>query len=208
MKKFDKTFEEDLEKAISDIEEQTSVEVVVAVTPDSDSYVDAFFKGGLAVLILMLLFLLFSSVSFIEIFVLLDLAGAFGIGALIVRLFPPIKRLLVSNTRKENYVKAGANRFFLENNLDETMERTAFLVYISVFENKCHLIADKGILAVLPAGVWKEIELNFQKHFSKHVLPENILEILPAVIRPFSEYLPPAEDNIDEIPNRLRRVEC
>lgn len=206
MKKFDKTFEEDLEKAIADMEEKTSVEVVVAITPSSDSYVDTYFKGGLLALIVMLLFLLYSPVSFSEAFVPLDLAGAFAVGALVVWLFPPIKRLLVSNQRKEGYVKAGANTYFLENKLDETMERTAFLVYISVFEKKCRLIADKGILAALPAGVWKEIEISFQKQFSKGILPETILEILPKVTRPFSEYLPPAEDNIDELSNRLRRL--
>jgi uncharacterized membrane protein len=207
MKKFDKTFEENLEKTIADIEEKTSVEVVVAVTPDSDSYVDAYFKGGLLGLIIMLLFLLYSPVFFSETFVPIDLAGAFGVGALIVWLFPPVKRLMISDKRKERYVNAGANSYFLENKLDETIERTAFLVYLSVFEKKCRLIADKGILAVLPAGVWKEIEISFQKQFSKSALPQTILEILPGVTRPFSEYLPPAEDNIDELSNRLRRVE-
>jgi uncharacterized membrane protein len=208
MKKFDKTFEEDLEKTIADIEEKTSVEVVVAIAPNSDSYVDAYFKGGLLALIVMLLFLLYSPVFFSETFVPVDLAGAFGVGASIVWLFPPIKRRLVSDKRKERYVNAGANSYFLENKLDETIERTAFLVYISVFEKKCRLIADKGILAVLPAGIWKEIEISFQKQFSKTVLPQTILEILPGVTQPFSEYLPPAEDNIDELSNRLRRVEC
>ena len=208
MKKFDKTFEEDLEKAIADIEEKTSVEVVVAITPNSDSYVDAYFKGGLVALIVMLLFLFYSPVFFSETSVPLDLAGAFGVGASIVWLFPPVKRRLVSDKRKEKYVNAAANSYFLENNLDETIERTAFLVYMSVFEKKCRLIADKGILAVLPAGIWKEIELSFQKEFSKSTLPQTILELLPKVTPPFSEYLPPAEDNIDELPNRLRRVEC
>lgn len=207
MKRFDKTFEENLEKAITDIEKKTSVEVVVALTPNSDSYVDAYFKGGLLALIVMLLFLLYSPVFFSETFVPLDLAGAFGVGALIVWLFPPIKRLMISDKRKEGYVNAGANSYFLENKLDETIERTAFLVYISVFEKKCRLIADKGILAALPAGVWKEIEISFQKQFSKTVLPQTILELLPGVTQPFSEYLPPAEDNIDELSNQLRRVE-
>jgi uncharacterized membrane protein len=208
MQKFDKTFEENLEKTIADIEEKTSVEVVVAITPNSDSYVDAYFKGGLLALIVMLLFLLYSPIFFSETFVPIDLAGAFGVGVLIVWLFPPLKRLMISDKRKEGYVKAGANSYFMENKLDETIERTAFLVYISVFEKKCRLIADKGILAVLPAGIWKEIELSFQNQFAKTVLPQTILEILPRVTQPFSEYLPPAEDNIDELSNRLRRVEC
>ena len=208
MNKFGKTFEGNLEKAIADIEKKTSVEVVVAVTPNSDSYVDAYYKGGLLALIVMLLFLLYSPVFFAETSVPVDLAGAFVIGALMVRLFSPIKRRMISDKRKERYVNANANSFFWENKLDETIGRTAFLVYISVFEKKCRLIADKGILAALPAGIWKEIEISFQKQFSKTVLPQRILEILPTVTQPFSKYLPPAADNIDELSNRLRRVEC
>lgn len=207
-RKFNNTFEEGLEKTIAAIEEKTSVEVVVAIAPDSDSYVDAYFKSGLLCLTIMLLFLLYSPVSFSEIFVPLDLAGAFTVGALIVWLFPPIKRLLVSPGRKEGYVNSAANSFFLENNLDETIERTAFLVYISVFERKCKLIADRGVLEALPAGVGKEIEISFQKKMAKGVLPQTILETLPELTQPFSEYLPPAEKNIDELSNRLRRVEC
>ena len=207
MKKFDKRFEENLEKTIADIEKKTSVEVVVAITPNSDSYVDTYYKGGLLALIVMLLFLLYSPVFFSETYVPVDLAGAFVVGASIVRLFPPLKRRIISDKRKERYVNASANSYFWENKLYETIGRTTFLVYISVFEKKCRLVADKGILAALPAGVWKEIEISFQKQFSKTVLPQTILEILPGVTQPFSEYLPPAEDNIDELSNRLRRVE-
>ncbi|UCH92222.1 MAG: hypothetical protein JSV88_18250 [Candidatus Aminicenantes bacterium] len=207
MKKFDKAFEEKLEQTIAVVEEKTSVEVVAAVTPNSDSYVDAYLKGGLILSIVMLLFLLYSPVFFSEILVPLDLAGAFVLGILIVWLFPQIKRLLISNQRKEKYVKTAANSYFLENNLDETIERTAFLVYISVFEGKYRLIADKGILNALPAGAWKEIQILFQKKFSKKILPQTILETLPLVTQPFSQYLPPAEDNPDELSNRLRRVE-
>lgn len=207
MKKFDKAFEEKLEQVIENIEEKTSVEVVVAITPGSDSYIDAFLKGGLLFLIIMMLFLLYSPVFFSEILVPLDLAAAFAVGAFIVRVFPPVKRLLVSNKRKERYVNAAANTFFRENHLDETIDRTAFLVYLSVFEKKCKLIADKGISTALPAGERQEIEGFLHRKFSRGVLPETILEVLPTVIRPFSEYLPPAEDNIDELPNRLRRVD-
>lgn len=206
-KKFDKTFEDKLVKVIADIEEKTSVEVVVAISPNSDSYVDTYYKGGLLALIVMLLFLLYSPVFFSEISVPVDMAGAFAVGALMVRFFPPLKRRMISDKRKERYADAGANSYFWENKLYETIGRTAFLVYISVFEKKCRLIADKGILAALPAGVWKEMEIRFQKQFSKTVLPQTILEILPTVTQPFSEYLPPAEDNIDELSNRLRRVE-
>ena len=97
----------------------------------------------------------------------------------------------------------------MENRLDETIERTALLVYVSVLERRCRLVADKGVMEALPAGVWKEIENQFRGMFTYPgvLLPQAILEILPALTRPLSEYLPPAEDNIDELCNRLRRVE-
>jgi len=87
MKKFDRFFEEKLEQTIADIEEQTSVEVVVAIAPSSDSYIDAYFKGGLIMLFVMLFFLLYSPVHFPEYLIPVDLAVAFLLGALLVWLF-------------------------------------------------------------------------------------------------------------------------
>lgn len=206
MKKFNKPFEEKLEQEIAAIEEKTSVEVVVAITPKSDSYIDAFLTGGLIISFMAFLFILYAPVYFPEVLIPFDILAAFAAGVLIVCLFPPLKRFLVTNKRKEHYVNSAANTFFRENELSETIEHTAFLVYISVFEKKCKLIADKGIISAVPAGELKEIEDKFEKIFSGGLLPQRILEVLPVLTQPFSEYLPPAEDNIDELSNRLRRV--
>lgn len=208
MNKFDKTFEKKLEQEIAAIEEKTSVEVVVAITPDSDSYIDAYLKGGILLSILVLLVLLYSPVSFTETLVLIDMFSALAAGALLVWLFPPVKRLLASSKRKERYVNRAANTFFRENELTETIERTAFLVYISIFERKCRLIADKGIIDAVPAAGMQEIENTFKNLFRGGLPPQRILEVLPTLTQPFSQHLPPAEDNIDEISNRLRRTTC
>ncbi|MFC2156166.1 hypothetical protein ACFLRB_06740, partial [Acidobacteriota bacterium] len=150
--------------------------------------------------------LLYAPVYFSEALIPLDMIAAFIAGALIVRLFPPVKRLLAANKRKECVVNRAANSFFRENELTETNERSAFLVYISVFEKKCKLIADRGIINAVPAGEMQEIENSFKEIFSGGLLPQRIPDVLPVLTRPFSEYLPPAENNIDEISNRLRRV--
>lgn len=206
MKKFDHSFEEKLEQTIADIEEQTSVEVVVAIAPSSDSYIDAYFKGGVIMLFVMLFVLLYAPVYFPENLIPVDLGAAFLLGALLVWLFKPLKRLLVSEKRKERYVDTAANAYFRENGLVETIERTAFLAYISVTERKCRLIADKGVLNALPPKEWQKIEAVFQQGIAKKLLPGTILNLLPVVIPLFSQHLPPAEDNIDELSNRLRRL--
>ncbi len=207
MKKFDRTFEEKLEQTIADIEEKTSVEVVVAIAPSSDPYIDAYFKGGAILMFVILLFVLYSPVYFPEYLIPVDLVVAFGLGALLVKLFKPLKRLLVSEKRKEQYVRTAANAYFRENGLVETIDRTAFLAYISATERKCELIADKGILNALPAREWQSIVEAFKKGFENELLPKTILDLLPLVTKPFSKFLPPAEDNIDELSNRLRRLD-
>lgn len=207
MKKFDRSFEEKLIQTIADIEEKTSVEVVVAIAPSSDSYIDAYFKGGLIMLFVMLIFVLYAPVYFPEYLIPVDLAAACALGALMVWLFTPIKRSLVSHKRKERYVNTAANAYFRENGLAETIDRTAFLAYISVTERKCKLIADKGILDALPKKEWQSIETAFRDGIANEILPETILNLLPVVVPPFSRYLPPAEENIDELSNRLRRLD-
>lgn len=206
MRKFDQAFEEKLEETIAAIEKETSVEVVVAIAPSSDSYVDTFLKGGLVGLLIMLIFILYSPFFIPETMVPVDLTIAFLVGVAIVRLFPGVRRRLVSDRRKIHYVKSAANTFFMENHLVETVERTAFLVYISVFERKYQLIADKGVLAAIPNGVYETIDMGFRPLFSGGLLPGRILEVLLTLIEPFNRFMPPSAENVDEICNRLRRV--
>jgi putative membrane protein len=207
MKRFDNQFEDELEQAIAAVEEKTSAEVVVAIAPSSDAYVDAYLKGGIVLSFITLLYLLYAPLYFSEIFVPIIIAVSFSLGALIVRFFPPIKALLISKKRKLHHVNREAHAYFLEKELTETMDRTAFLVYISLLEKKCQLIPDKGVESAIPSGEWQELQSHFQQLFTaKKPLPQAIIETLSRMVPYFSEYLPPAENNIDELPNRLRRA--
>ncbi len=207
MKRFDNQFEDELEQAIAAVEEKTSAEVVVAITPSSDAYVDTYLKGGIVLSFITLLYLLYAPLYFSEIFVPIIIAVSFSLGALIVRFFPPIKALLISKKRKLHHVNREAHAYFLEKELTETMDRTAFLVYISLLEKKCQLIPDKGVESAIPSGEWQELQSHFQQLFiAKNPLPQAIIETLSRMVPYFSEYLPPAKDNIDELPNRLRRA--
>jgi len=207
MKRFDKEFEDKLEQTIGAVEEKTSAEVVVAITPSSDAYVDTYFKGGIVLSFITLLYLLYAPLYFSEIFVPIIIAVTFSLGALIVHFFPPIKALLISSKRKLHHVHREAYAYFLEKELTETMDRTALLVYISLLEKKCQLIPDKGVESAIPLGEWQELQSHFQQLFTgKKPLPQAIIETLSQMVAYFSEYLPPAKDNIDELSNRLRKA--
>jgi putative membrane protein len=169
--------------------------------------VDTYLKGGLVLSFIILLYLLYAPLYFSEIFVPIIIAVSFFVGALIVRFFPPIKALLISNKRKLHHVNREAHAYFLEKELTETMDRTAFLVYISLLEKKCELIPDKGVESAIPLGEWQELQSHFQQLFTaKKPVPQAIIETLSQMVPYFSQYLPPAEDNMDELPNRLRRA--
>ncbi len=204
--KFDKTFENKLEKTIEAIELDTSVEVVAAVTPSCDSYCDAYYKGGLIFMTVMLGAVLYAPINFPEHLIPIDLGVAFALGVLLVWLFRPLKRLLISRKRREACVTTAANAYFRQNGLSETIERSAFLVYVSTFEKAVRIIGDSGIRSNVPDGEWREIVASFDDIFSgPQLAPQAILNALPTAAPPFSKYMPPAENNIDELSNRLRR---
>jgi uncharacterized membrane protein len=80
MKRFDNEFEDKLEQAIAAVEGKTSAEVVVVIAPSSDAYVDTYFKGGLVLSFITLLYLLYAPLYFSEIFVPLIIAVTFALG--------------------------------------------------------------------------------------------------------------------------------
>ncbi len=206
MKTFDKTFEEKIADTIEAIEEETEVEVVVSISRRSDSYTDAYWKGGVITMTAMLLFCVYYPVTFSDLLLPLDLAAAFALGALAVRIFPWFKRLLISNKRLQRAVHRAADTYFLENDLTETIGRTSFLVYISLFEEKSRLVADKGITDTLPPARWRELEIPFHEIFSSgKPFPQAILDALDSVTPTFAEFLPAEDEPPQPVPIQARR---
>jgi len=207
LKIFDKNFADQLQKAVGAIEKKTAAEVVVVISPESGDYRDTYWKGGAVYSFLLMLFLLYAPFYFSEWLVPLVMLVNFVLGAALIKYIPPLKRLLLSRKRMNLRVRREAYAYFLENQLNETRGRTALLIYISLLEERCFFLADKGIEAVVPLGDFKEVELEFQKIFTqKTPLPQAILDKLPTMTPLLAQYLPAAADDIDEIPNQMRKV--
>ncbi len=203
IKQISRTFKNDLKKIITEIEKQTSVEVALAITPQSDNYTDTHLRCALFFSIPLMLFMVFSPWVFSEIQAVAILVLSFTAGFLLPKASPTVKRWLVSKKRKSHYVKRAASTYFLDNNLCNTLERTGFLVYISILEKKCVLLGDRGIKEAVPDGDWRNLEADFETIFSNGDLLRNILDILPGVTGIFATYLPPGESNPDELSNEM-----
>jgi putative membrane protein len=75
----------------------------------------------------------------------------------LIRQIPPLKRLFISHREMEEEVEeAAVSRFFSEG-LYRTRDETGILIFISVFEHKVWVLADRGINAKVETGQWEEI---------------------------------------------------
>jgi putative membrane protein len=130
---------------IAGVEKKTSGEVAAMVVAASDTYPEARLLagltiGGLAALLITDLFLADS----LGYFVPLLISGIIGVSSL-AKVFPPLLRLFIPDSRLEARVAERALRAFYEKNLHTTRDNTGVLFFISLLEHKVWILADTGI---------------------------------------------------------------
>jgi putative membrane protein len=82
------------------------------------------------------------------------------IGALIPSFSENIKRMLVSRGYLDNATRQRAENAFLEEEVFNTRHRTGILIFISFFEHKVIVMADKGISSIVDQKEWDTIVAN------------------------------------------------
>jgi putative membrane protein len=135
---------------ITGVEKATSGEVATMVVAASDTYPEAtllagFSIGGLSALLITDLFLNDSLGYFVPLMV----ASTILIGGL-TKIFPPLLRLFIPESRKETRVAERALRAFYEKKLHATRDNTGVLFFISLLERKVWILADSGIYQKIP----------------------------------------------------------
>jgi putative membrane protein len=168
MKSLSQKFLNDAEKrqveaAVADAEKQTAGEIVVMIVPASYSYPMAEVIGAAAcalpVSILLTIYIggLFWMGTrdmwlFMGIFALLWLGFRY-----LVKGLPWLKRRFISKREVEEEVQEAAVTAFYQNGLFRTRDETGVLLYISVFEHKVWVLADRGINDKVPKDAWTEV---------------------------------------------------
>jgi putative membrane protein len=142
---FTEAEKEKLRAAVRDVESRTIGEVVAMVVDASDDYPEAEIIGGifLSILISLILTFLFFHASifwFLPISLVLFLPSKL----LLCRL-TWLKKPFLGADRKEEAVRTRAFVAFHEHGLDKTRQNTGLLFFLSLFERKVHILADRGI---------------------------------------------------------------
>ncbi|NTV05537.1 MAG: hypothetical protein HGA59_03395 [Chlorobiaceae bacterium] len=146
-----------IEERIADAEKRTSGEIVVMVVPSSYHYPLASMLGSslLAVLVGIAAALVFGKDNmwfFLEVFGI-----SFMLLHQLIKRVNVLKRFFVTASDMKEEVEEAAIHSFYHKDINQTADHTGILIYISLFEHKVRVIADKGISAKVDKAVWQEI---------------------------------------------------
>lgn len=201
--KFTQSSCDELADCVREIENHTDAEIVIAVRARSGDYRHADYLCGAALAFAGLLFLLFSPFEFKHYWVAIDVLLLFALGAYLCSHSSALRRLLTTEEFRADAVRNGAAAMFYEAGIANTDAEMGVLIYMSLLERRLELIADRGVLKVLPPLEWNERMYEFHRAGR---IPQ--LETLRREIRELGEllakYLPPTGENPNELPDMPR----
>lgn len=198
---FTKNEKEKIKNTTKEVESKTIGEIAVVVVDHSSHYREAevlggIFSGSLISLIMSAVFFHASLWFYVPLSFLLFFPARF-----IFQRVPHLKEVFVGRKRKEIAVRERALKAFYENGLYKTRQNTGVLFFISLFERKVWVLADKGI-----HGKIKQQTLNrFADVVSKGIREGHARDALCEAIREAGEVLakhyPVTTGDVDELPD-------
>jgi putative membrane protein len=168
--KLKKRFSEpDLERiklAVKEAEDKISGEVVPVIVERSGHYSVANYKASVMAAALAFVFMIIldryvikdssHTLYYDPLFIFVIVCAAGIIGALLPNFIDSLKRLLVSREQLNASAMLRAQNAFLQEEVFNTRQRTGIMIFISFFEHKVIVIADKGINQVVEQKVWDD----------------------------------------------------
>lgn len=169
--KLRQTFSEaDLQRikgAVKEAENKISGEIVPVIVENSGQYGTATYKGGVilalisfALMIVVDRYLITDASNTLYydpvfIFFVVVLSGI--LGSLLVSVWVPLRRLLISQKQMDECTRQRAENAFLEEEVFATRHRTGIMIFISFFEHEVIVMADRGISKVVDQREWDKI---------------------------------------------------
>lgn len=194
---------ETLAGCVAEIEKHTDAELVIVVRARSGHYAHADYLAGALLAFLGLLLLLFAPVDFHQYWVAIDVVLLFALGVFLSAKTDAIRRLLTTKKSRERAARTGAAAMFYEAGIANTNAEMGVLVYVSLFERRLELIADRGVLKAVPALEWNECVFELHQAGSRAEL-EGLLRALRLLGALLAAYLPATGENPNELPDMPR----
>ena len=140
------------------------------------------------------------------------LALSLGIGAvkflavMAIQLIQPIKFLLIPPPIKTARVHERALRAFRIGAERRTHGRTGILIYLSMREHRAEIVADEAIASKVDPDVWGGAMEAMLAELSQGRTADGMIAAVERVGAVLAEHFPRAEDDTNELPDRLIEV--
>lgn len=114
-----------------------------------------------------------------------------------------LKRLFVSQKEMEEEVEEAGTTSFFHKGLYRTRDETGILIFISVFERKVWVLADRGINEKVKPGQWNESVNMIIDGIKNNNQAEAICKAIDEMGRILKEHFPIKADDTDELKNLI-----
>ena len=192
-----------LTDAVRELELCSCAEVVIEIRSRSGSYAHADARFGALVAFVALIVLLFSPWAFRAEWLAVDVAAAWVLGLFLSRKSDLVRHLMTTSRERIAQARLVAASVFHERGIANTVSESGILVYLSLLEGHVEILADRGVLAVVPPLEWNRIA---EAARQRHATTETLLEIVRALKPLVERYLPSREGDVDELCNVPRFV--
>ena len=117
--------------------------------------------------------------------------------------FSILKRIFLTNKRKEIEIKECSIKAFYEQGLYKTRDETGVLFFISLLEKKVYILADKGIYEKITQETLNEYAKNISKGIKEKRGVDALCESIKNSGEIFAKYFPIKPDDINELSNSV-----
>lgn len=195
-----------IEEVIRKVEKTTRGEIVVALSDSSGRYLEATLLWAWVGMILGTLVVgwrvQFDWILDIEMFLRVQTFGA--VVGVLVAAIPPMRRLVLGRKRLAEQVHREALARFVEEGVADTAERNGVLIYVSRFERRVEILADRGIHQKVPAGYWDDEVKKIIDRIRDRRAVDGVCQVVREIGERLAEFFPAEGEDPNELSNRVR----
>jgi len=185
------------------VEAQTSAEIVVAVRKRSGRYGVLAYHVGLGLAAVVVVYLLVVPTEYSVEMIAFEALLAFALGAALSANFDTVLRLVSRPSTLEANVSIAARAAFYDLGISRTSGRNGILVYVSLFERRCEVVPDIGIVPSALEPGFQSARADLTSAIKRRDVPafNRALSALGPVL---GRVHPRSADDVNELPDEVQ----
>jgi putative membrane protein len=120
-----------------------------------------------------------------------------------VKRIHPLRRLFISGKEMDHEVREAATIQFFQKGMYRTRDETGVLLYLSVFEGKVWVLADRGITSKVPQSFWEEVIESIVKGIHERQAADAICRAVEKIRILLQEKFPLRPGDQNELPDLI-----